>query len=137
MRYTADMDLTARPPNIVTQINLELGHAVRALVEEGLSALEMLERLAEAYPQRQFDLDAVERLARQVADRRPVAKRYLQSKSLEMARNVVNHGKPADHVRALEGLGEVLDAGHAAAGGVTIIVGGDAHIALLHGPRQE
>lgn len=131
------MDLPARPPNIVTQINLELGHVVRALVEEGLSALEMLERLAATYPQRQFDLDAVERLARQVADRRPVAKRYLQAKSLEMARNVVDRGKPADHVRALEGLGEVLDAGNAAAGGVTIIVGGDAHIALLHGPRQE
>ena len=129
--------LPERSTNPATVMALEVGSAVRALVEEGLATFEMLERLSAAYPRCEFTLDSVERLARQVADRRPVAARYLQSKSMDMARNVVEQGKPSDHVRALEGLGGVLDAGNAAGGGITIIVGGDAHIALLHGPRPE
>lgn len=123
--------------SIAAQYTLALAAEVRALVEAGSSTVEMFEALARAHPNMSFTLDSVERLARQVADRRPVAQRYLQAKSLDMARNVVDNGKPSDHVRALEGLGGVLDAGGKSAGGVTIIVGGDAHIALLHGPRPE
>jgi hypothetical protein len=128
-------DLPERPLSIAAQNQLALAHEVRALVDEGKSTLEMFEALARAHPNYSLSLDSVERLARQVADRRPQAQRYLNSKSFAMAKNVVENGKPADHVRTLEGLGGVLDAADKAAGGVTIIVGGDAHIALLHGPR--
>mgnify|MGYP001615980872 CR=1 FL=1 len=126
-----------RPLSIAAQMTLALAAEVRAHVEAGDSTIEMFEALSRAHPNMTFTLDSVERLARQVADRRPVAQRYLQHKSMDMARNVVEQGKPSDHVRALEGLGGVLDAGNGAGGGITIIVGGDAHIALLHGPRPE
>ena len=116
-------------------MTLALAAEVRAHVEAGDSTIDMFEALSRAHPNMQFTLDSVERLARQVADRRPQAQRYLQAKSVDMAKNVVENGKPSDHVRALEGLGGVLDADRGSAGGVTIIVGGDAHIALLHGPR--
>ena len=123
--------------SIAAQMTLALAAEVRQLVDLGTGTIEMFEALSRAHPNMSFTLDSVERLARQVSDRRPVAKRYLQSKSFAMAQNVVENGKPADHVRALEGLGEVMEAADKAAGGVTIIVGGDAHIALLHGPRSE
>jgi hypothetical protein len=128
-------EITARNVSPETQLSLQLGKEVAALVERGMSAYEMLAELAPRYAHIGLTLDSVERLARQVADRRPVAKRYLQSKSLHMAQNVVENGKPADHVRTLEGLGEIMENAQQNSGGVTIIVGGDAHIALLHGPR--
>ena len=128
-------DDVARPLSFSAQITLALAAEVRAGVEAGASTVELFEQLARAHPNMQFTLDSVERLARQVSDRRPVAQRYLHSKSYEMAKNVVEQGKPSDHVRALEGMGGVLDADRGGGGGVTIIVGGDAHIALLHGPR--
>ncbi len=130
-------DELQRPLSVAAQMQLALAHEVRALVEQGASTLEMFEALARAHPNYSLTLDSIERLARQVSDRRPVAQRYLNSKSFAMAQNVVENGKPADHVRALEGLGGVLDAGERQGGGVTIIVGGDAHIALLHGPRAD
>ena len=124
-----------RPLSIAAQMTLALAAEVRQLVDLGTGTLEMFESLSRAHPNMSFTLDSVERLARQVSDRRPVAKRYLQSKSFAMAQNVVENGKPADHVRALEGLGDIMEASDKQGGGVTIIVGGDAHIALLHGPR--
>jgi hypothetical protein len=130
-------DAELRPLSIAAQMTLALTAEVRQLVNQGATTVDMFEALSRAHPNMTFTLDGVERLARQVSDRRPVASRYLQSKSFEMARNVVEQGKPADHVRTLEGLGGVLDAGTNAAGGLTIIVGGDAHIALLHGPRPS
>jgi methionine synthase II (cobalamin-independent) len=126
-----------RPLSVAAQMQLALAHEVRALVDAGAGTLEMFESLARAHPNYQLTLDSVERLARQVADKRPIAKRYLHSKSFDMARNVVENGKPSDHVRALESMGDVMESQANAAGGVTIIVGGDAHIALLHGPRTE
>jgi hypothetical protein len=126
-----------RPLSIAAQMTLALHDEVGQMVDRGMSLRAMFEALSRAHPNMTFTLDGVERLARQVSDRRPIASRYLQSKSFEMARNVVEQGKPADHVRTLEGLGGVLDAGTNAAGGLTIIVGGDAHIALLHGPRPS
>jgi hypothetical protein len=130
-------DAELRPLSIAAQMTLALTAEVRQLVNQGATTVDMFEALSRAHPNMSFTLDGVERLARQVSDRRPVASRYLQSKSFEMARNVVEQGKPADHVRTLEGLGGILDAGTNAAGGLTIIVGGDAHIALLHGPRPS
>ncbi len=123
--------------SIAAQMTLALAAEVRELVDAGAGTLEMFEALSRKHPNMQFTLDSVERLARQVADKRPVAKRYLQSKSFAMAQNVVENGKPSDHVRALESMGDVMEGADKGAGGVTIIVGGDAHIALLHGPRQE
>ena len=111
-------------------MTLELAAEVRQLVDDGATTVEMYEALSRSRPQMGWTLDSVERLARQVADRRPVASRYLQSKSFDMARNVVENGKPADHVRALEGLGQVLDAGVDHSGGITVIIGGGAHVQI-------
>jgi hypothetical protein len=121
--------------SLAAEFTMLLAAEVRQLVEDGASTLEMFEALARAHPNYQFTLDSIERLARQVADRRPVAKRYLQSKSLDMAKNVVERGKPADHVRALEGLGEVLDAGQEHGGGITVIVGAGSQVQINLGER--
>jgi hypothetical protein len=128
--------LPQRAPNIDTQIALDIGQTARAMVEDGLSTLDMLEQLSVRYPHSQWTLDSVERLARQVADRRPQARRYLQAKSVDMARNLVENGKPSDHVRALEGLGEVLDAGQEHGGGITVIVGAGSQVQINLGRRE-
>ncbi|HEY3220319.1 MAG TPA: hypothetical protein VGJ80_06285 [Gemmatimonadales bacterium] len=125
----ADFDPAPDRPD-AKSITLALPLAVRTLVDEGLTTLEMLERLLDTHPNVNWTLDGIERLARQVSDRRPVARRYLESQSLAMAKNVVDHGKPAVHVRALEGLG-VLAPEDAGTSGITIHIGGDAKVALL------
>lgn len=114
-------------------VQQQLNADVLQLVTDGATTAEMFAALTPAYPW--LTMDGIERLARQVADRRAPARRYLESQSLGMAKSIVEHGKPSVHVRALEGLG-VLASEDRGASGVTIIVGGDAHIALLHGPRE-
>jgi hypothetical protein len=107
--------------------------AVLACCERGATVLEMLDELSPAWPG--LTLDGLERMARQVSDRRHVARRYLESKSLQMAQNVVDKGSPSDHVKALSGLAVIGD-DERAGGGVTIIVNGTANIALFDGPAK-
>jgi hypothetical protein len=108
---------------------------VRACVDRGMSTHEMLDELSARYRGMGWTLDGLERMARQVSDRRPVARRYLESKSLQMAQNVVDKGSPSDHVKALSGLAVIGD-DERSGGGVTIIVNGTANIALFDGPAK-
>ncbi len=64
-----------------------------------------------------------------------LAKRRLQAASAEMAENIIGKGRPADHIKALEGL-DVL-ANQDTRGGLTIVVGGSAQVQINIGARQS
>lgn len=123
--------LPARLPAAEQQI--ALARELSDMVGQGLTNLEMLEALSLAHPRTSWTLEGVARQVRLLTDRRDTARSYLDSKSLAMAKNIVENGKPSEHIRALEGRGVLASEERGA--GITIIVGGDAHIALLHGPR--
>lgn len=73
----------------------------RALIlklrESGLTQVEIAQRLDRAQSTISDVLDAF-------TDTTPEAKRYLRGKALEMARNIVDKGRAADHIKALEGI---------------------------------
>jgi Homeodomain-like domain len=63
----------------------------------------------------------------ELTDSTDVAKDYLRAQSFRMARNIVRHGKPRDHVNTLQGL-EVLRQPQGAQ--LVVIVGGQDPITI-------
>src|SRR5262245_47460275 len=121
--------------SIITEIQLDIGREVCSLVEQGCSTLEMLEWFAANRPNLGLTLDGIERMARQVSDRRPAARRLLEAKSVDMARHVALHGKPSVHVRALEGLGVLQSEDRSS--GLTIIVGAGGAVQVNLGDIKQ
>jgi DNA-binding transcriptional regulator YiaG len=77
----------------------------------------------------------VSRWLEELTDTSEDASAYLRAKALPIAEKIFKKGRPSDFVKVLQGI-SVLDAGEKS-GGITINVGGNAQIALLHGARAQ
>lgn len=77
-----------------SQSEIALALSLRA---DGLTLAEISKRLDRP-------ISSVHQVLEHFADRRDLARAYLEGHSLTMARNVVKHGKASDHVRTLQGL---------------------------------
>jgi hypothetical protein len=105
-----------------TEVNL-----VYNLHREGMSQVAIAQRLGVTQPVISRWLDTLD-------DSTPIAKTYLKGQALRMARNVVQRGRPQDHVAALKGL-SVLEEQQTQA--VAIMIGIKSDLAITLSPESS
>lgn len=128
----APVNLGGRPHKTPRKPTKRLTDADKAFAlrydKDGLTQVEIAQRLG-------CDQTTISRWLATCQDTSVEAGAYFRGRALSMAEKIHERGRASDLIKVLEGI-DVLKAGEKS-GGITINVGGDAHIALLAGPRKD